>query len=95
MVHEAWPGVRGAFAAWRKITTARADEVPHADPQILEEQLAIEATVQTSHADNVMQMTALNHRAWRIFWATIAAYDDNYKVFSIRARVYLKSGAGV
>ena len=43
------------MAAEKQIATARADEVAmaaiHADPQILEEHLAIEATVDASRAD--------------------------------------------
>jgi hypothetical protein len=52
------------LAAEKQITAARADEVTiaaiRADPQILEEHLTVEATVDASHADAAMWLAALN-----------------------------------
>ena len=46
---------------------AHADEVAmaaiHADPQILEEHLTVEATVDASRADDVTRLAALNDRS--------------------------------
>ena len=64
-----------------------------ADPQILEEHLAVEATVDTSRADAATQFAALNDRSWRFLEATIDAFDEDYEVFSQRARAYLMSRA--
>ena len=62
------------MAAEKQIAVARADEVAmasiRADPQILEEHLAIEATVDASHADAVTQLTALNDSSWHFLEAT-------------------------
>ena len=65
----------------------------HADPQILEEHLAVEATVDASRADAVMRLAALNDSSWRFLEATIGAFDEDYEVFSQRARAYLISRA--
>ena len=59
-----------------------------ADPQILEEHLAVEATV-----DAAMRLAALNDSSWRFLEATIGAFDEDYEVFSQRARPYLISRA--
>ena len=52
------------MAAEKKIAVARADEVAvaaiRADPQILEEHLAVEATIDASRADAAMRLAALN-----------------------------------
>ena len=52
------------MAADKEITAARADAVAMAairvDPQILEEHLAVEATVDTSRTDAAMRLAALN-----------------------------------
>ena len=48
----------------KQITAARTDEVAmaaiRADPQILEEHLAIEATIDASRADAATRLAALN-----------------------------------
>jgi hypothetical protein len=85
------------LAAEKQIADARADEVAmaaiHADPQILEEHLAVEATVYASHADAVTRLAALNDSSCRFLEATLGAFDEDYEVFSQRARAYLNSRA--
>ena len=65
----------------------------HADPQILEEHLAVEATVDTSRADATMRLAALNDSSWRFLEATVGAFDEDYEVFSQCACAYLISRA--
>ena len=76
---------------------ARVDEVAmaaiRADPQILEEHLAIEATIDSSHADAATRLAALNDSSWHFLEATVGAFDKDYEVFSQRARAYLISRA--
>ena len=85
------------MAAEKQIAAARADEVAmaaiRADPQILEEHLAVEATIDASRADATTRLAALNDSSWRFLEATIGAFDDDYEVFSQRARAYLISRA--
>ena len=64
-----------------------------ADPQILEEHLAFEATIDASRADAATRLAALNDSSWRFLEATIGAFDEYYEVFSQRARAYLISRA--
>ena len=64
-----------------------------ADPQILEEHLIIEGTVDTSHADAVVRLAALKDSSWYFLEATVGAFDKDYEVFSQRARAYLISRA--
>ena len=64
-----------------------------ADPQILEEHLAVEATVDASRTDAAMRLAALNDSSWRFLEATVGAFDEDYEVFSQRARAYLISRA--
>ena len=64
-----------------------------ADPQIFEEHLAVEATVDTSRADAATRLAALNDSSWRFLEATIGAFDKDYEVFSQRAHAYLISRA--
>ena len=57
------------------------------------EQLKIIDTTETyhaSHADAVMRLAALNDSSWRF---TVGAFDEDYEVFSQRARAYLISRA--
>ena len=65
-----------------------------ADRQILEEHLAVEATVDTSRADVAMRLDALNDSSWHFLEATGGAFDKDYEVFSQRACAYLISRAG-
>ena len=53
-----------------------------ADPQIMEEHLAIEATFDASRADAAMRLAALNDSSWRFLEATLDALDKDYEVFS-------------
>ena len=64
-----------------------------ADPQILEEHLAVEATVDASRADAATRLAALNDSSWRFLKATVGAFDEDYEVFSQHARAYLISRA--
>ena len=76
---------------------ARVDEVAmaamRADPQILEEHLAVEATVDASCVDAAVRLATLNDSSWHFLEATIGAFDEDYEVFSQRARAYLKCRA--
>ncbi|KAE8785251.1 hypothetical protein D1007_41086 [Hordeum vulgare] len=63
------------------------------DPKILEEHLVIEATIVASHANALTRLVALNYSSWRFLEAIIGAFDEDYKVFSRRARAYLNSRA--
>ena len=53
-----------------------------ADPQILEEHLAVEATVDASRTAAVTRLAALNDSSWRFLKATVDAFDEDYEVFS-------------
>ena len=81
----------------KQIAAARADEVAmaaiRADPQILEEHLAVEATVDASRADAATRLAALNDSSWRFLEATVDAFHEDYEVFSQCARAYLISRA--
>ena len=65
----------------KQIAAARTDEVVMAairvDPQILEEHLAVEATVDVSRTDAVMWLAALNDSSWRFLEATVGAFDED------------------
>jgi hypothetical protein len=52
-----------------------------ADPQILEEHLAVESTVDAARADAIMRLTALNDSSWCFLEATTGTYDEDYEVF--------------
>ena len=66
-----------------------------ADPQILEEHLAVESTVDAScaDADAVTWLAALNDSSWCFLEAIVGAFDEDYEVVSQRARAYLISRA--
>ena len=64
-----------------------------ADPQILEEHLAVKATVDASRADIVTPLAALNDSSWHFLKATVGAFNKDYDVFSQRAHAYLISRA--
>ena len=85
------------LAAEKQTATARANEVAmaaiRADPQILEEHLAVEATVDASRADTAMRLAALNDSSWRFLEATVGAFDKDYEVFSQCPRAYFISRA--
>ena len=57
------------------------------------EHLAIEATVHTSHANAATRLAALNDSSWHFLEATVGAFNEDYEVFSQRARAYLNSRA--
>ena len=64
-----------------------------ADPQILEEHLAVEPTVEALSTDAATRLAALNDSSWSFLEATVGAFDEDCKVFSQRARAYLISRA--
>ena len=64
-----------------------------ADPRILEEHLVAEAIIDASHADAATLLAALNDSSWRFLKATVGAFNEDYEVFSQRARAYLISRA--
>ena len=84
------------MAAEKQIEAARTDEVMmaaiRADPQILEEHLAVETTID-SCPDAAARLSDLNDSLWHFLEATLGAFDEDYKVFSQRARAYLNSRA--
>ena len=64
-----------------------------ADPQILEEHLVVEATIDASHPDAAAWLAALNDISWHFLEAIVGAFDEDYEVFSHRTHVYLISRA--
>ena len=62
-----------------------------ANPQILEEHLAIEAIINASRVNDAMRLATLNDSLWHFLEATAGAFDEDYEVFSQRARAYLNS----
>ena len=69
------------LAAEKQITAARVDEVAmaaiRADPQILEEYLAVEAIVDASHDAAATRLAALNDSSWHFLEATVGAFDED------------------
>ena len=61
------------------------------DPQILEEHLAVEATVDALPADAATRLAALNDTSWHFLEATVGAFDEDYEMFSQGSRAYLIS----
>ena len=57
----------------------------------MEEHLAVKATIDASHADAATRLAALNDSSWHFLEATLGAFDEDYEVFSQRARAYLIS----
>ena len=91
------PDLKEHLAAEKQIAAACVDEVVmatiHADHQILEDHLAVEATVDASHIDAAARLAALSDSSWHFLEATTGAFDEDYHVFSQRARAYLISRA--
>ncbi|KAE8819953.1 hypothetical protein D1007_02131 [Hordeum vulgare] len=83
------------MAADKQIAAPRADEAmmaaKRADPQILEKQLSIEATVETSRTNTSTCLAALNNSLWRFLEGSFGAFGEHYKFFSQRARAFLSS----
>ena len=63
------------LAPEKQIAVARADEVAlaaiRADPQILEEHLTVEATVDALHADATTRLATLNDSSWCFLGAIV------------------------
>ena len=70
------------MATEKQIAAAHADEVTmaaiRADPQILEEHLAVDA----SRANAAVRLASLNDSLWRFLEATLGTFDEDYEVFS-------------
>ena len=85
--------VKEHLAAEKQITAARAEVIVmaaiHANPQILEEHLAVEATIDASHADGATWLAALNDSSWRFLEATVDAFKEDHELFSQHARAFL------
>jgi hypothetical protein len=85
------------LAAEKQIAAACADEVAmadmRADPQIWEEHLVVEATIDASCANAATRLAAINDSSWCFLEAIIGAFDEDYEAFSQRARAYLNSRA--
>ena len=85
------------MAPEKQIAAAHADVVAmaaiRADPQILEEHFAVEATVDAPRDVAATRLAALNDSSWRFIEATVGAFDKDYEVFSQHARAYLISRA--
>ncbi|KAE8806375.1 hypothetical protein D1007_17428 [Hordeum vulgare] len=65
----------------------------HGGPQILEEHLAVEATIDTSGVDATTRLAALNDNSYCFLEAIVGAFEKDYRVFSRRAHAYLNSTA--
>jgi hypothetical protein len=85
------------LAAEKKIVAACTDEVAmaamRADPQILEEHLTVKATGDASRTNAAARLATLSDISWCFLKATAGAFDEDYEVFSQRARAYLNSRA--
>lgn len=64
-----------------------------ADPRILYEHLAVEATVDASCADATTRLASLSDILWHFLEATLDALDKDNEVFSQHAHAYLTSRA--
>ena len=83
------------LTAERQITAAVADEAAVAsmrvEPKILEEHMAIEATLNASRIDAASRLSALRSSSWCFLAGTVGAYDGPYAVFFQHARAYMNS----
>ncbi|KAE8799280.1 hypothetical protein D1007_25409 [Hordeum vulgare] len=83
----------------KQITVACADEASisamQADPNILDEHLTIEASIDTSRMNAATRLAAINENSWSFLEGTAGAFDKDYDVFSQLARSYLRSRAGI
>ncbi|KAE8800335.1 hypothetical protein D1007_24190 [Hordeum vulgare] len=61
------------------------------DPQKLEQHLAVEITVDTSCTDAARRVDALNNSLLCFLEGSIGAFDDDYELFSQRARAFVSS----
>ncbi|KAE8772108.1 hypothetical protein D1007_55952 [Hordeum vulgare] len=62
-----------------------------ADPRIWEEHLAVEDTIDSSHADDTTRLAALNDNSWCFLEGYARAFDKDYKLFSQRVCAILGS----
>ncbi|KAE8774351.1 hypothetical protein D1007_53267 [Hordeum vulgare] len=63
------------------------------EPQILEEHLAVEATIDASRTDAATRLAVINDGSWSFLEGTTGAFDEDYEMFSQRACAYLSSRA--
>ncbi|KAE8776783.1 hypothetical protein D1007_50514 [Hordeum vulgare] len=66
----------------------------HADPQILEQLLAIEAIVDAPRTDAATRLAALNNNWLYFLEGSAGAFHDDYKLFSQHACAFVNSRAG-
>ncbi|KAE8786519.1 casein kinase i isoform delta-like protein [Hordeum vulgare] len=73
------------LAAEKQIVAAHEDEVAmaaiHADPQILEEHLVVEAIADASCVDATSRLAALNDSSWHFLETIVGSFDEDYKAF--------------
>ncbi|KAE8790073.1 hypothetical protein D1007_35680 [Hordeum vulgare] len=62
-----------------------------ADPQILEEHLAVEDIVDVLCMVAATQLAALNDNPWYFLEGIVGAFGKDYEVFSQRSNAYLGS----
>ncbi|KAE8779995.1 hypothetical protein D1007_46834 [Hordeum vulgare] len=63
------------------------------DPQILVKHLTVEATFDALHTDAATWLAALNNSWWCFLEGSDSAFNNDYELFSQRARVFLSSRA--
>ncbi|KAE8773561.1 hypothetical protein D1007_54176 [Hordeum vulgare] len=62
-----------------------------ADPEILEESLSVDA----SRVDADMRLATINDSSWFFLEGIAGAFNEDYNMFSQRARAYLSSKVGM
>ena len=86
------------LAAEKQIAAARVDEVAmaaiRADPQILEEHLAVGATVDALRANTATRLAALNNSSWRFLEATLGAFNTMRCFLSVHVLTSTREPAG-
>ena len=87
-----WSG--GAFGRGEANPTLRTDKVVVdtmlADSNIIDEQLAVEASIGEARSEAVVRQIVLNDSSWGFFEGTIGNFES-YIEFAKRASAYMKS----
>ena len=82
------------LAAERQIAALRADkavvDTMLADSNIIDEQLAVEASIGEARSETAACQIALNDSSWGFFEGTVGNFES-YTEFAKRARAYMKS----
>ncbi|KAE8815740.1 hypothetical protein D1007_06799 [Hordeum vulgare] len=85
------------LAVEKQIVAACTDEAMmatmRADPQILEENLTIEATTDASRTNTTTWLDAITNSSWSFLKGTTNVLNEDYEVFSQCARAFLTSTA--